>query len=115
MKKILIVIAVLAAAFMATCAQEQLPSLKYSKEPAVLQGCIINDISESSQKTEYIKVVFSKKYHSGTGDARIVEKAVLDDNGCCSLSLSTGTTVNCKVVVSEDYDFNVLRISTTQS
>ncbi len=106
MKKKLIVTAILAAAITASWAQEHLPSLKYSKEPAVLQGCIINDISDGSQKAEYFKVVYSKKYHSGMGDARIVEKAVLDDNGCCSLSLPTGTSVNCKVMVSKDHDFS---------
>lgn len=100
--KRLIITAILGGAVITGQAQEHLPSLKYSKEPAVLQGCVIN---EGDQKAEYFKVVFSKKYHSGTGDARNVEKAVLDDNGCCSWSLPTGTTVDCRVLVTKDHDF----------
>ncbi len=72
MKKKLIITAALVAAITAAWAQEHLPRLKYSKEPAVLQGCITDDISDVSQKTQYFKVIYSNKYHSGTGDARIV-------------------------------------------
>lgn len=103
MKKLIVTAVLVAADVTAGLAQEHLPSLKYSKEPAVLQGCVVTD---GSQKAEYFKVVYKKKYNSGTEDARIVEKAELDENGCFTLSLPTGTTVECRVMVSRDHDFN---------
>lgn len=95
------IVALIGLIAMACQAQEYLPGLKYSREPAVLQGCVINDINH---KAEGVKVVYLMKYHSGTGDARKVINATLDDNGCCSISLHTGTTVECQVMVG-GYEF----------
>lgn len=79
-------------------AQKNLPRFKYSKEPAVLIGCIVGD---STQKVEDVKLIYTMKYHSGTGDARKGKKAVLDENGCCCFSMHTGTTVVGQVMIGD--------------
>lgn len=83
-------------------AQHHLPRFKYSKAPAVLNARIVGDFT---QVPEDVKVIYTLKYSDGMGNARKGKKAQLDENGCCSLSLPTGTTVSCNVIVGE-HDFN---------
>ena len=81
--------------------QKHLPRFKYSKEPAVLTGRVVGD---STQKPEDIKVLHWMKYNAGIGDAIKGTKAELDENGCCSFNLHTGTTAKCLVMIG-DYEF----------
>jgi len=81
---------------MAGQAQKHLPELKYSKEPAVLNGIIIGD---ASQRPNSVGVRYLLKYTSGMGDALRQESTVVDSDGHFSLSLPTGTTVDCHVTV----------------
>ncbi len=60
MKKLIITAILATAAVTAGWAQEHLPGLRYSKEPAVLKGCVIN---EGDRKSEYFKVNTSLKFN----------------------------------------------------
>ena len=79
-------------------AQKHLPAFQYSKEPAVLSGMIIGD---ASQRPNSVGVRYLLKYTSGMGDALRRESATVDADGCFSLNLPTGTTVDCHVTVGE--------------
>ena len=86
----------LALIAMAGQAQKHLPELKYSKEPAVLNGIIIGD---ASQRPNSVGVRYLLKYTSGMGDALRQESTAVDADGHFSLSLPTGTTMDCHVTV----------------
>lgn len=101
MNKKIIITALLALIVMAGQAQKHLPELQYSKEPAVLSGRIIKD---STQKIDGVRARYAMKYSSGMGDAMRFRSAALDANGRFSLSLHTGTTVDCLVLIGE-YEF----------
>ena len=79
-------------------AQKHLPAFQYSKEPAVLSGQIIGN---NQQITESVHVRYFLKYTSGMGDALRQASATVDTDGRFSLSLPTGTTVDCQVKVGE--------------
>ena len=79
-------------------AQKHLPAFQYSIEPAVLNGMIIGD---ASQRPNSVGVRYLLKYTSGMGDALRRESATVDSDGCFSLNLPTGTTVDCHVTVGE--------------
>ena len=96
MNKKTIITTLLALVTMAGQAQKHLPELKYSKEPAVLNGIIIGD---ASQRPNSVGVRYLLKYTSGMGDALRQESTVVDSDGHFSLSLPTGTTVDCHVTV----------------
>lgn len=98
MIKKIIILAVAGLVGLAAQAQGHLPRFKYSKEPAVLTGCVVGD---SAQMPEYLKVIHWMKYNAGMGDARKGNKTVLDENGCGSLSLHTGTTAKCLVMIGD--------------
>ena len=83
-------------------AQKHLPRFKYSKEPAVLRGCLVGD---STQRPEDIDVIHWMKYNPGLpGEAIKDATSSLDENGSCSFSLHTGTTAKCLVMIG-DYKF----------
>ncbi|MDE5871803.1 MAG: hypothetical protein K2H22_07670, partial [Muribaculaceae bacterium] len=83
-------------------AQNHLPRLKYSKEPAVLRGCLVGD---STQRPEDIKVIHWMKYNPGLpGEALRDKTSSLDEDGCFSLSLHTGAAAKC-LVMTEDHKF----------
>ena len=96
MNKKLIITTLLILATLAGWAQKHLPAFQYSKEPAVLNGRIIGD---ASQRPNSVGVYYLLKFTSGMGDALRQESAGVDANGQFSLSLSTGTTVECHVSV----------------
>ena len=96
MNKQTIITALLALVAMAGQAQKHLPELKYSKEPAVLNGIIIGD---ASQRPNSVGVRYLLKYTSGMGDALKQESTTVDADGHFSLSLPTGTTMDCHVTV----------------
>ena len=79
-------------------AQRHLPAFQYSKESAVLNGTIIGD---ASQRPNSVGVRYVLKYSSGMGDAVRQANADVDANGRFSLSLPTGTTVDCHVTIGE--------------
>ena len=93
--KIIITI-LLALVAMAGQAQKHLPAFQYSKEPAVLSGQIIGN---SQERSESVRVRYFLKYTSGMGDALRQTSADVDADGRFSLSLPTGTTVDCHVTV----------------
>ena len=95
-KTIIVILLVLVA--IAGQAQKHLPELKYSKEPAVLNGIILGD---ASQRPNNVGAHYLLKYNSGMGDALRQESATVDANGSFSMSLPTGTTVKCHVTVGE--------------
>ena len=101
MSKKIIITTLLALIVMAGQAQKHLPALQYSKEPAVLSGRIIKD---STQKIDDIHARYVMKYGSGMGDGVRFKSAALDADGRFSLSLHTGTTVDCRVFIGE-YEF----------
>ena len=96
MHKKTIITALLTIVAMAGQAQKHLPELKYSKEPAVLNGIIIGD---ASQRPNSVGVRYLLKYTSGMGDALRQESTAVDADGHFSLSLPTGTTMDCHVTV----------------
>ena len=77
-------------------AQEHLPAMRYSKEPAVLNGQIVGNSPESMDS---VRVHYILKYSSGMGDAVRRASAAVDADGRFSLSLPTGTTTDCRVTV----------------
>ena len=91
-----IIITLLAVFAMAGQAQKHLPGIQYSKESAVLNGRIIDD---GTRKTDSVRVRYVLKYSSGMGDGIRRKSTALDANGCFSLSLPTGTTLDCLVMV----------------
>ncbi len=91
-----IITILLALIAMTGLAQKRLPALQYSKEPAVLSGRIIGN---SPEKTESVRVRYNLKYTSGMGDASRQASAAVEADGRFSLSLPTGTTVDCRVTV----------------
>ena len=101
MKNRILIMLVLGFLALTGQAQKNLPRFKYSKEPAVLRGRIVGD---SIQIPEEVKAIHWMKYNAGIGDARKDTKAELDENGSCSLSLHTGTTAKCLVMMG-DYEF----------
>ena len=96
MNKKTIITALLAVVAMAGQAQKHLPAFQYSKEPAVLNGIIIGD---ASQRPNSVGVRYLLKYTSGMGDALRQESTAVDADGHFSLSLPTGTTMDCHVTV----------------
>lgn len=97
----------IACVFMMVCAltgltQQHLPRFKYSTAPAVLNAYIIGD---STRIPDDVRAIYTMKYSDGMGNARKGKKAILDENGFCSLSMPTGTTVSCNVIVGE-HNFN---------
>lgn len=86
---------------LAARAQMELPAMRYSKEPAVLNGCIIGN---STERTDSVRVRYLLKYNSGLGDCIRRKSAVIDADGNFSLSLPTGTTVDCRVMIGK-YSF----------
>ncbi len=78
--------------------KKHLPTFLYSKEPAVLNGIIIGD---SSQRPNSVRVRYLLKYTSGMGDGLRQASADVDTDGRFSLSLPTGTTLDCHVAVGE--------------
>lgn len=97
MKKTIIA-ALLTLVAMAGQAQKHLPAFQYSKEPAVLSGSVIGDFS---QKPDSVRVRYALKYSSGMGDAIRRASAAIDADGHFSLSLPTGTTLDCHVMLGE--------------
>ena len=75
MNKKTIITALLALVAMAGQAQKHLPELKYSKEPAVLNGIIIGD---ASQRPNSVGVRYLLKYTSGMGDALKQESTTVE-------------------------------------
>ena len=83
-------------------AQKHLPRFKYSKEPAVLRGCLVGD---STPRPEDARVIHWMKYNPGLPGKAIKDAtSSLDENGCCGFSLHTGTTAKCLVMIG-DYKF----------
>lgn len=100
MKNRILIIAALGVISLTGQAQKSLPRFKYSKEPAVLTCCLVGD---STQRPEDVKVIHWMKYNPGLpGEAIKGKKAALDENGCCSFSLHTGTTAKCLVMIGDD-------------
>ncbi len=99
--KTFFLISVLAILFLTCHAAETLPKFKYSRQPAVLTGCIIPD---STQKIVDIDVQYTMKYSSLTGDALRLFSEDLNSDGCFSMSLPTMTTMYCRVMIG-DYKF----------
>ena len=98
MNKKTIITILLALVAMTGLAQKHLPAFQYSKEPAVLCGQIIGN---NQQITESVHVRYALKYTSGMGDALRQTSAAVDADGRFTLSLPTGTTVDCHVAVGE--------------
>lgn len=98
MKKTIIT-ALLALVAMGGHAQRHLPAFQYSKEPAVLNGIIIGDAA--TKRPDSVRVRYALKYSSGMGDAVRRSSSGVDANGHFSLSLPTGTTIDCHVTVGE--------------
>ena len=96
MNKKTIITALLALVAMAGQAQKHLPAFQYSKEPAMLNGIIIGD---ASQRPNSVGVRYLLKYTSGMGDALRQESTAVDADGHFSLSLPTGTTMDCHATV----------------
>ena len=99
MNKKTIITALLALVAMAGQAQRHLPAFQYSKEPAVLNGIIIGDAA--TKRPDSVRVRYALKYSSGMGDAVRRSSSGVDANGHFSLSLPTGTTIDCHVTVGE--------------
>ena len=94
-----IITALLALVALAGQAQKHLPAFRYSKEPAVLSGRIIGDAA--TKRPDSVRVRYALKYSSGMGDAVRRSSSGVDADGYFSLSLPTGTTVDCHVTVGE--------------
>lgn len=90
MNRIILIITLIALMSASGHAQKRLPAFKYSKEPAVLCGRVVGD---SARSVKDVTVFYAMKYSSGTGDAMRRSVAELDDNGCFSMSMHTGTPV----------------------
>lgn len=99
MNKKTIITALLALVAMGGHAQRHLPAFQYSKEPAVLKGIIIGDAA--TKRPDSVRVRYALKYSSGMGDAVRRSSSGVDANGHFSLSLPTGTTIDCHVTVGE--------------
>ncbi|MDE6269173.1 MAG: TlpA family protein disulfide reductase [Muribaculaceae bacterium] len=96
-----IIASILALLSLSSHAADPLPPFKYSRQPAVLIGCIIPD---STQKIVDIDVQYAMKYSSLTGDALRIFSEDLNDDGCFTMSLPTMTTMYCRVMIG-DYKF----------
>ena len=101
MNKKTIITILLALVAMAGQAQKHLPAFQYSKEPAVLSGRIVGNSLEGAKK---VRVRYLMKYTSGMGEASRQASADVDADGRFCLSMPTGTTTNCQVMVGE-YSF----------
>ena len=99
MNKKTIITALLALVAMGGHAQRHLPAFQYSKEPAVLNGIIIGDAA--TMRPDSVRVRYALKYCSGMGDSVRRSSSGVDANGHFSLSLPTGTTIDCHVTVGE--------------
>lgn len=98
MSKKTILIALFAFISVTGLAQKHLPGFQYSREPALLSGCVIN---AGTQKADDVTVSYTLKYSSAMGDALRRHVEALDDSGCFSMNLPTGTTVKCRVFIGD--------------